>query len=59
MPLMKRAWCSVDAEFPQRLAAGRAMRAERTARGESLYAAAQRLGMTSAQLSALENGRKH
>lgn len=48
----------VDAEYPQRLEAGHAMRKERTARGESLYAAAQRLGMTSAQLSGLENGRK-
>lgn len=48
----------VDAEYPKRLAKGRQMRKERTERGESLYAAAQRLGITSAQLSALENGRK-
>lgn len=37
---------------------GKRMRTERVARGESLYAAAQRLGLGSAQLSAIEHGRQ-
>jgi len=48
----------VDAEYPARLAEGRRMRKERVARVESLYDAAKRLGMTSSQLSGIENGRK-
>lgn len=37
---------------------GKKMRLDRIARGESLYAAAQRLGLGSAQLSAIEHGRQ-
>lgn len=38
-------------------AKGRQMRDERVARGESLFEAAKRMGISSAQLSAIEHGR--
>lgn len=46
----------VDDEQPHRVAIGTAFRRTRSDRGESLYACAVRLGVTSSQLSAYECG---
>lgn len=47
----------VDQEFPARLAAGESFRRNRMTREESLFDCAQRLNVSTAQLSAYENGR--
>lgn len=47
----------VDSGFPLRIATGVAHRNQRLAREENLFTCAQRLGISSAQLSAFENGR--
>lgn len=46
----------VDDGYPERLAVGKKMHDERVARGETLMAAATRMGMRPAELSALEHG---
>ncbi len=48
----------VDDDYHNRVAAGMQMRMERLARGESLYDAAIRMGISSSELSARETGRK-
>ena len=48
----------VDDEAPLWIKEGQEIRKERQLRGESLWVTAERLGMTSAELSAIENGRK-
>jgi len=48
----------VDDEMAQWVKEGQEIRKERQLRGEALWVTAERLGMTSAELSAIENGRK-
>lgn len=48
----------VSDEMAQWMADGKAMRDARVARGESLMEAARRMGMGSAELSAIEHGRR-
>ena len=48
----------VSAEVLRRYHMGRAHRDARRERGETMFACAQRLGVTSAQLSAFEKGHK-
>lgn len=49
---------SIDDETARRIADGKSMRDQRVARLETLRDAARRLGMTSSELSAIEQGRK-
>lgn len=46
----------ITQDHARRIAHGEVLRAERVARGETLYHAAQRLGITPTQLSAIESG---
>lgn len=48
----------VSADYPVRLAEGRSFAKQRIERGENLFECSRRLGVSTAELSAFENGRQ-